>query len=76
MIFLGRSMAEHRNYSESVARRIDSEVRQIISTAHQRALEVMTTYRESLDTLAEQLMAKETLDESDVDTLLAGAAAS
>jgi cell division protease FtsH len=76
MIFLGRSMAEHRNYSESVARRIDSEVRQIISTAHQRALEVMTTYRESLDTLAEQLMAKETLDESDVDTLLASAAAS
>jgi cell division protease FtsH len=74
MIFLGRSMAEHRNYSESVARRIDSEVRQIISEAHKRALEVMTTYRESLDRLAEQLMTKETLDESDVEALLAGAA--
>jgi cell division protease FtsH len=74
MIFLGRSMAEHRNYSESVARRIDSEVRQIISEAHKRALEVMTTYRESLDRLAEQLMTKETLDEGDVEALLAGAA--
>ncbi|MGD8491505.1 MAG: ATP-dependent zinc metalloprotease FtsH [Anaerolineae bacterium] len=74
MIFLGRSMAEHRNYSESVARRIDSEVRQIISEAHKRALEVMTTYRESLDRLAEQLMTKETLDEGDVEALLAGVA--
>jgi cell division protease FtsH len=74
MIFLGRSMAEHRNYSESVARRIDSEVRQIISEAHKRALEVMISYRESLDRLAEQLMTKETLDESDVEALLAGAA--
>jgi len=73
MVFLGRSIAEHRNYSESVARRIDAEVRRIISEAHNRALEVMTTHREALDQLAQQLMLKETLDEADVDALLPGA---
>ena len=73
MVFLGRSIAEHRNYSESVARRIDAEVRRIISEAHNRALEVMTTHREALDQLAQQLMLKETLDEADVDALLVGA---
>jgi cell division protease FtsH len=73
MVFLGRSIAEHRNYSESVARRIDAEVRWIISQAHDRALEVMTTHREALDQLAQQLILKETLDEGDVDALLAGA---
>jgi cell division protease FtsH len=73
MVFLGRSIAEHRNYSETVARRIDAEVRRIISEAHKRALEVMTTHRETLDELAQQLMLKETLDEAEVDALLAGA---
>ncbi len=42
MVFLGRSIAEHRNYSESVARKIDAEVRSIIGKAYDRALEVMT----------------------------------
>jgi len=72
MIFLGRSMSEHRNYSESVARRIDQEVRRTISTARDRALEVMSHHRETLDTLAQQLMQRETLGESDVEAILEG----
>jgi cell division protease FtsH len=75
MIFLGRNISEHRNYSESVARRIDSEVRQIINRAHERAVEVMTNHRETLDRLAQQLMTLETLTEAEVDALLASAAA-
>ena len=71
MIFLGRSIAEHRNYSESVARKIDEEVRRTIRTAHQRALEIMSHHRETLDTMAQQLMQKETLGESEVDAILA-----
>ncbi|MFC2037051.1 ATP-dependent zinc metalloprotease FtsH [Chloroflexota bacterium] len=73
MVFLGRSIAEHRNYSEVVARKIDAEVRQLIDTAHKRALEVMTIHRDLLDKLAEQLMEKETLGEAEVDALLASA---
>lgn len=71
MVFLGRSIAEHRNYSESVARRIDFEVREIIGEAYSRALEVMTVHRDLLDKLAQQLMEKETIGEAEVDALLA-----
>jgi cell division protease FtsH len=71
LVFLGRSIAEHRNYSESVARKIDSEVRGIIAKAYDRALEVMTVYRDSLDALAQQLVQNETLDEGDVEALMA-----
>jgi len=73
MVFLGRSMSEHRNYSESVARKIDTEVRKIINTAHGRALDVMRTHRATLDKLAQELIQKETLSEAEVDALLAAA---
>jgi cell division protease FtsH len=73
MVFLGRSIAEHRNYSEPVARKIDAEVRQVISKAYRRALEVMTTHRDILDNLAQQLIQKEALNEEEVNALLASA---
>jgi cell division protease FtsH len=75
MVFLGRSIAEHRNYSESVARKIDTEVRQVIGRAYSRALEVMTMHRDILDKLAQQLEQKESLTEEEVDALFAGATA-
>jgi cell division protease FtsH len=71
LVFLGRSMSEHRNYSESVARKIDSEVREIIGHAYQRALEVMKDHRALLDKLAQELIQKETLNEAEVEVLLA-----
>jgi cell division protease FtsH len=74
MVFLGRSIAEHRNYSESVARRIDTEVRQVISKAYSRALEVMAVHRDLLDKLAHQLEQQEALTEEEVDALFAGVA--
>ena len=75
MVFLGRSIAEHRNYSETVARKIDSEVRRLIAKAHDRALETMTLHRDSLDKMAFQLMERESLTEAEVNGLLAEAAA-
>ena len=74
MVFLGRSIAEHRNYSESVARRIDSEVREVISSAYKRALEVMSVHRDLLDKLARQLELQESLNEEEVDALFAATA--
>jgi cell division protease FtsH len=73
LVFLGRNIAEHRNYSEAVARRIDEQVRKIINGAYDRALDIMTTYRGILDKLAQELIQKETLDEAEVDALLAAA---
>jgi cell division protease FtsH len=71
LVFLGRNIAEHRNYSESVARQIDEQVRRIITKAYDRALEVMATYRNVLDKVAEELILKETLGEAEVEALLA-----
>jgi cell division protease FtsH len=71
MVFLGRSIAEHRNYSEAIARKIDNEVRQIIGRAYDGAIEVMTKHRELLDELALSLIQNETLSEEEVETLLA-----
>jgi cell division protease FtsH len=73
MVFLGRSIAEHRNYSEAIARKIDSEVRQIIGRAYNSAIEVMTNHRDLLDELARLLIENETLGEKEVEALLAGA---
>jgi cell division protease FtsH len=75
MVFLGRSIAEHRNYSESVARKIDLEVRQVINRSYDRALEVMTIHRDLLDKLAQHLIQQETLSEDEVDALFATATA-
>jgi cell division protease FtsH len=71
MVFLGRNIAEHRNYSESVARGIDAEIRRIINASYERALEIMRTYRSNLDSLAQQLILKETLEETEVEALIA-----
>jgi cell division protease FtsH len=73
MVFLGRQIAEHRNYSDEIARRIDSEIRAMINRAYERAVEIMTVYRAPLDALAGQLIQKETLGEAEVEALLAAA---
>jgi cell division protease FtsH len=75
MVFLGRSIAEHRNYSESVARKIDAEVRRLVGVAHDRALKIMEHHRDLLEEMANQLMEKETLNEADVDALISGVTA-
>jgi cell division protease FtsH len=74
LVFLGRSISEHRNYSEAVARQIDEQVRSIINRAYERALQVMATYREVLDRVAQELIQRETLDEGEVEALLAAVA--
>jgi cell division protease FtsH len=73
LVFLGRQIAEHRNYSEEVARKIDVEIRALINNAHARAVEIMTSYRMTLDTLAKELTHKETLGEAEVEALMAAA---
>jgi cell division protease FtsH len=62
MVFLGRSMGEQRDYSDEVAKTIDEEVRAIIDHAYERAMEVLVTHRDKLNTLAEKLVAEETVD--------------
>ncbi len=62
LVFLGREIGEQRNYSEEVAEAIDTEVRRLVREAHDRAREIVRTYRAKLDELANRLIEKETVD--------------
>lgn len=69
-IFLGRDIAEERNYSEETARIIDEEVKTIVDTCYDTAIQKLTANRDKLDLLAAKLIEKETLYENEVSELL------
>ncbi len=69
LIFLGRQIAEERNYSEDIARRIDEEVHEIIDRAYRRAKDILTTHRAKLDEVAEKLIAQETIEGEEFERL-------
>ena len=71
MVFLGREIAEQRNYSDQVAEEIDNEVRRIIETAYDRATAILITYRSKLDAIAQRLIEIETLDRREFEALVA-----
>jgi len=70
-VFLGRDFSSHQDYSDQVAYDIDNEIIRMIDQAHDEALEILTQYRDKLDVLAETLLANETIDKDEVETLLA-----
>jgi cell division protease FtsH len=69
LVFLGREIGEQRNYSDEVAKTIDEEVRAIIDHAYERATEVLVTHRDKLTSLAEKLVAEETVDAEEFEKL-------
>ena len=73
MIFLGRDIAEQRDYSERTAEEIDEEVRRIVEEAHELCRKVLGEHRDKLDEMAEALIELETID-GDVLTRLLGPA--
>lgn len=70
LVFLGREISEQRNYGERVAREIDREIKQIIATAHAKARQILTDYREKLDAVANRLVAVETIDRAEFSELV------
>ncbi|MCX2747372.1 ATP-dependent zinc metalloprotease FtsH [Arthrobacter sp. MI7-26] len=64
--FLGRDMAQERNYSDSVAYIVDEEVRRLIDQAHDEAYAILTENRDVLDQLALELLERETLNQSEI----------
>lgn len=69
--FLGRTMGTQPDYSHEVAREIDEEVRKLIEAAHTEAWEILTEYRDVLDTLAGELLEKETLHRPELESIFA-----
>ena len=64
-VFIGRSMAQAKSYSEEVAAQIDSEVKAIIDKAYHRCQEVLEAHREQLIRVAEYLLEYETMSAED-----------
>ena len=71
-IFLGREIAQHQDYSEDTAIRIDKEIRRIITTNYDRARALLDKHRPALARIAEELLAREVLDAEQVRRIVAG----
>jgi len=68
--FLGRDVYEQRDFSEHTAQVIDEEVGRILSDAAERADALLADNREKLDTLSEELISREMLDDSEVESVI------
>jgi len=71
-VFIGRDMAQAREYSDEVAHQIDLEIRKILDTAHDEAYKALNVNRKALDVMAKELMEKETLNQDDIARIFKG----
>ncbi len=68
-LFLGREIAQHKDYSEETAKAIDSEIHKILDECMNDTRDIITTHRDQLDALTEALVAKETLSDAEIREL-------
>jgi len=71
-IFLGREIAQHRDFSEATAVDIDKEVKRIVSGAYDNAKGILNTHRDILERIAQALLEREVLDANEVRMLIEG----
>ena len=71
-IFLGREIAQHRDYSEDTAIRIDQEVRRIVDDGYKAAVDVLSGSRDTLDKIARTLLEREVLDANEIQMIIEG----
>jgi cell division protease FtsH len=70
--FLGREFSSEPDYSDEIAREIDDEIRRVVESAHQRAKDILTEHRETLNTVSEILVRRETIEKAEFEALIAG----
>jgi cell division protease FtsH len=71
-IFLGREIAQHRDFSEETARQIDLEVRRLIDEAYQSAHTIIEAHKDPMHRIAAALLERETIDAEEVRLLIEG----
>jgi cell division protease FtsH len=71
-IFLGREIAQHRDYSEATAIRIDEQVKKLVENAYNRARGVIEQHTDAMERIAMALLEREVLDGSEVLQLIEG----
>jgi cell division protease FtsH len=72
MVFLGREISSHKDYSERTAELIDEEVRGMVEKAHNRALDLLRESIDKLHLLANLLLEREVIDGDQMDRVLRG----
>lgn len=73
-IFLGREIDRRIDYSEQTAQQIDAEIRRLVEAAEARARQLITTHRDALVRIAEELLKREVLDGEEIERLVRGEA--
>jgi cell division protease FtsH len=71
-IFLGREIAQHRDYSEDTAIKIDQEVRKLVNNGYTTAKQVISDNRDTLEKIARALIEREVLDANEIKLLVEG----
>jgi len=71
-VFLGRDMGHMKNYSEATALEIDTEIREIVRTNHERTRDILRAHQDSLVLVADALLERETLDGSEIRLMVFG----
>ena len=70
--FLGREFSSEPDYSDEIAREIDDEIRRVVESAHQSAIEILMEHREGLTLTSEILLKRETIEKDEFIALLDG----
>jgi cell division protease FtsH len=71
-IFLGREIAQHRDYSEATAIEIDQQVRKLVDNGYKDAKNIIGQHAEAMKRIAEALLEREILDGAEVKALIDG----
>src|SRR6202522_1582492 len=71
-IFLWREIAQHRDYSEATAIRIDEQVKKLVQEGYDRARKIIEEKADALDRIARALLEREVLDGSEVAQIIKG----
>jgi cell division protease FtsH len=71
-IFLGREIAQHRDFSEETAIKIDEEVLRFVNEAYTRSKNLLETHRDALERVAQALLEREVLDAAEIQLLIQG----
>lgn len=69
-VFLGRDISRHKNYSEELAREIDSEVSLLVKDSYRKAKDILISNKTELQTLIDRLLEKEVVEAKEINEIL------
>ena len=71
-VFLGRDFSQQKNFSDQTAKLIDQEVKALVMSGYEKACEIITEHRDSLEKMALALLDRETLNASEIKEIIEG----